>query len=72
MEINFVENVSTFTFKSLTWFSKLVQSARYFCELSMITHAVLALRDTFAPQLASIQSILDSVEFFFKLQGNFG
>ena len=58
---NFVEHVSTFTFNSLTWFCKLVQSAhiRYFYENSMIAHAALVLKDTFTPRFASMQSILD-------------
>ena len=46
-------------------FYKLVPSAniRYFCENSMIAHAALVMKDTFAPRFASIQVILDSVEF---------
>ena len=60
-----LEHVSTFTFKSLNWFCKLASSAhiRYFCENSMIARAALKLKDTFAPRFASIQSVLDSVEF---------
>ena len=61
----FLEHVSTFTFKSLNWFCKLAPSAhiRYFCENSMIAHSSLVMKDTFAPRFASIQLILDSVEF---------
>ena len=46
-------------------FYKLVLSAhiRYFCEISMIARAALKLKDTFATRFASIQSVLDSVEF---------
>ena len=46
-------------------FYKLVPSAhiRYFCEISMIARAALKLKDTFVPRFASIQSVLDSVEF---------
>ena len=46
-------------------FYELVQSdhIRYFYENSMIAHAALKLRETFAPRFASIQSVLDSVEF---------
>ena len=49
----------------LLGFCKLVQSAHvhYFCENSMIAHAVLVLKYTFAPRFASIQVILDPVEF---------
>ena len=36
---------------------------RYFCENAMIAHAVLKLKDTFAPRFARTQSVLDSVEF---------
>ena len=62
----FLEHVSTFTFNSLNWFCKLTPSAliRYFCENSMITYARLVLTDTFAPLFASIQWILDSMDFF--------
>ena len=35
----------------------------HFCEKSMIAHAALVLKDTFAPRFASIQAILDPVEF---------
>ena len=58
----------TFTFNSLTWICKLVQSANvhYFCENSMIAHAALVQKDTLAPRFASIQSCLDSVDFFGK------
>ena len=61
----FLEHVSTFTFNSLNWFCKLAPSANilYFCENSMIAHAVLVLTDTFAPVFASMPWILDSVEF---------
>ena len=61
----FLEHVSTFTFNSLNWFCKLARSVhiRYFCEKSMIAHAALILTDTFAPVFASIERILDSVEF---------
>ena len=61
----FLEHMSTFTFESLNWFCKLTQSAhiRYFCEKSMIAHSALAMKDTFASRFASIQWILDSVEF---------
>ena len=38
----------------------------------MIARAVLKVKDTFAPQFASIQSILDSIEIFEKLRGNSG
>ena len=64
----FLERVSTFTFKSLNWFRKPAPSAhiRYFCENSMIAHSALVMKDTFAPRFASIQSILDSVEFLEK------
>ena len=46
-------------------FANLFKSAhvRYFCENSMIAHAPLVLKDTFAPRFASIQVILDPVEF---------
>ena len=62
----FLKYVSTFTFKSLNWFCKLAPSAhiRYFCENSMIGHSALVIKDTIAPRFASIQCILDSVEFF--------
>ena len=61
----FLECVSTFTFNSLSWFCKLAPSAhiRYFGENSMIARAALIMKDTFAPRFASIQWILDSVEF---------
>ena len=61
----FLEHVSTFTFKWLNWFCKLAPSAYicYFCENSMIAHSALVMKDTFAPRFASIQWILDSVEF---------
>ena len=61
----FLEHMSTFTFKWLNWFCKLAPSAhiRYFCENSMIAHSALVMKDTFAPRFASIQWILDSVEF---------
>ena len=36
----------------------------HFCEKSMIAHAALVLKDKFAPRFASIQSILDYVEFW--------
>ena len=36
---------------------------RYFCENSMIAHSALVMKDSFAPRFASIQWILDSVEF---------
>ena len=36
----------------------------------MIARAALTLKDTFAPRFASIQSVLDSVEFL-KIRGNF-
>ena len=36
---------------------------RYFCENSMIAHSALVMKDTFAPRFASMQLILDSVEF---------
>ena len=50
-------DLSTFTFDSLNWFCKLAPSAhkRYFCENSMIAHAALVLKDTFAPRFANIQ-----------------
>ena len=53
----FLGLVSTFTFNSLTWFCKLAPSAhiRYFCENSMIAHAALVMKDTFAPRFESIQ-----------------
>ena len=53
----FLEHVSTFTFNSLNWFSKLAPSAhiRYFCENSMIAHTALILTNTFAPIFASMQ-----------------
>ena len=35
----------------------------HFCEKSMIAHAALILKYTFAPRFAGIQAILDSVEF---------
>ena len=46
-------------------FYKVVPSAhiRYLCENSMIAHPALVMKDTFAPRFASIQSVLDSVEF---------
>ena len=49
-------------------FCKLVQSAniRYFCENSMMAHAALVLKDTFTLRSASMQSILDSVDFFLE------
>ena len=61
----FLEHVSTFTFKSLNWFCKLAPSARirYFSENSMIAHSALVMKDTFAPSVASIQLIVDSIEF---------
>ena len=34
-----------------------------FCEKSMIAHAALVLKDTFAPRFARIQAILDPVKF---------
>ena len=37
-----------------------------------IAHAVLVLKDTFAPGFASIQSILDSIDFFGKLRDKSG
>ena len=45
-------------------FGPLVPSAhiRYICAHSMIAHAALKLKDTFAPRFASIQSVLDSME----------
>ena len=43
-----------------------------FLKNSMIAHAALVLKDPFAPRFASIQAILDSVEFFGKLRGNSG
>ena len=43
--------------------SILFYSIRYFCEISMIARAALKLKDIFAPQFATIQSVLDSVEF---------
>ena len=64
----FLGLVSTFTFNSLNWFCKLAPTCsahiRYFCENSMIAHAAFVIKDTFAPRFASIQWILDSVEFF--------
>ena len=50
---------------SLSIQSKLAPSAHisYFCENSMIDHAALVVTDTFAPVFASIQWILDSVDF---------
>ena len=38
----------------------------------MIAHTALVLKDAFAPQLASIQAILDSLNFLGKLRGNSG
>ena len=54
---NFLEHVSTFTFKSLNRFCKLAPSAhiRYFGENSMIAHSALVMKDTFAQRFASIQ-----------------
>ena len=34
----------------------------YFCENSMIAHAALVMKDTFATRFASIQSVLYSIE----------
>ena len=34
----------------------------------LIAHAVLVLKDTFAPRFATIQAILDSVEFLEKYE----
>ena len=63
--LELLEHVSTFTFNSLNWFCKLAPCdfIRYFCENSMIAHAALVIKDTFAQRFASIQWILDSVEF---------
>ena len=60
-----LEHVSNFTLNSLNWFCKLVLSAhiRYFCDNSMMAHAALILKDTFAPLFANIHSVLDSVKF---------
>ena len=41
----------------------------HFCEKWMIAHAALALKDAFTPQFASIQGILDSVDFFLNYEG---
>ena len=51
----FLEHVSTFIFNSLNSLCKLAPSAhiRYFCKYSMIAHAALVLKDTFAPRFAS-------------------
>ena len=50
--------------ESRNLFYKITLSALcHFCEKSMITYAALVLKDTFAPRAASIQSILDSVDF---------
>ena len=53
----FLEHVATFTFNSLSWFCKLAPSAHicYFCENSMVAHAALVPKDTFAPRFASTQ-----------------
>ena len=55
-------------------FYKIVLSALiwHFCEKSMIGNAALVLKDTFAPRFASIQAIMDSVEFLKKVRGNSG
>ena len=44
---------------------RIVQSVLicHFCEKSMIAHAVLVLKDTFAPRFESILAILDTVKF---------
>ena len=51
----FLGLVSTFTINSLNWLCKLAPSAhiRYFCENSMIAHAALVMKDTFAPRFAT-------------------
>ena len=66
----YLEHVSSFIFNSLNWFCNLA-NIRYFCEYSMIAHAALVMKYTFAPRFASIQWILDS-GIFRKFLGNSG
>ena len=44
----------------------------HFCEKLMIAHAALVLKFKFAPRFASIQSILDFVDFFGTFRGHSG
>ena len=60
----FLERVY-FYFRITQMVCKLAPSAhiRYVCENSMIAHSAFVMKDTFTPRFASIQWILDSVEF---------